>query len=238
VQTSIQFSLSLLKRDEWRLFSCQTSELLEQTKRNKISNDKNTPVSYNSLYLKKGLVYMKAFRESIINIIYMGATSTKKIRILLTPLVGFIFFCIISLLILGSFFLDRFFGFEEFISKPLEITISMPLLISGSCLWLWCAGKFFKAKGTPVPINPPPKLVTDGPYAYSRNPMMTGLFMVMAGIGVLFGSVTLTFLITPLFVFMSILEFKYIEEPELVKRFGKNYTDYKEKTPIIIPWIR
>lgn len=220
------------------MFSCQTSELLEQTKRKKISNDKNTPVSYNSLYLKKGLVYMKAFRESIINIIYMGATSTKKIRILLTQLVGFIFFCIISLLILGSFFLDRFFGFEEFISKPLEITISMPLLISGSCLWLWCAGKFFKAKGTPVPINPPPKLVTDGPYAYSRNPMMTGLFMVMAGIGVLFGSVTLTFLITPLFVFMSILEFKYIEEPELVKRFGKNYTDYKEKTPIIIPWIR
>jgi hypothetical protein len=24
----------------------------------------------------------------------------------------------------------------------------------------------------------------------------------------------------------------------LMKRFGKNYTDYKEKTPIIIPWIR
>lgn len=220
------------------MFSCQTSEFLEQTKRKKISNDKNTPVSYNALYFKKGLVHMKAFRESIVNIIYKGATSTKRIRILLTPLVGFIFFCIISLLILVSFFLDRFFGFAEFISKPLEITISMPFLILGSCLWLWCAGKFFKTKGTPVPINPPPKLVTDGPYAYSRNPMMTGLFMIMAGIGILFGSVTLTFLITPLFVFMSILEFKYIEEPELMKRFGKNYTDYKEKTPIIIPWIR
>jgi protein-S-isoprenylcysteine O-methyltransferase Ste14 len=181
---------------------------------------------------------MKALRESIINIIYEGATSTKRIRILLTPLVGFIFFCIISLLILVSFFLDRFFGFAEFISKPLEIMISMPILILGSCLWLWCAGKFFKTKGTPVPINPPPKLVTDGPYAYSRNPMMTGLFMIMIGIGILFGSVTLTFLITPLFVFMSILEFKYIEEPELMKRFDKNYTDYKEKTPIIIPWIR
>ena len=181
---------------------------------------------------------MKAFRESIINIIYKGATSGKRIRMLLTPLVGFIFFCIISLLILASFFLDRFFGFAEFISKPLEIMISMPFLILGSCLWLWCSGKFFKTKGTPVPINPPPKLVTDGPYAYSRNPMMTGLFMIMAGIGILFGSVTLTFLITPLFVFMSILEFRYIEEPELMKRFGKNYTDYKEKTPIIIPWIR
>ena len=89
-----------------------------------------------------------------------------------------------------------------------------------------------------MPINPPPRLVTDGPYAYSRNPMMTGLFMVMIGIGILFGSIALTFIMTPMFVFMSILEFKYLEEPELEKRFGKEYTEYKEKTPIIIPKIR
>jgi len=99
-------------------------------------------------------------------------------------------------------------------------------------------GEILKTKGTPVPINPPPKLVTDGPYAYSRNPMMTGLFLVMAGIGIFSGSITLTFVMTPLFVLMSILEFKCIEEPELEKRFGKVYTAYKEKTPIIIPGIR
>jgi protein-S-isoprenylcysteine O-methyltransferase Ste14 len=43
---------------------------------------------------------------------------------------------------------------------------------------------------------------------------------------------------TPLFVLMSILEFKYIEEPELTRRFGGAYAEYKEKTPIIIPGIR
>lgn len=43
---------------------------------------------------------------------------------------------------------------------------------------------------------------------------------------------------TPLFVLMSILEFKYIEEPELEKRFGQEYREYKERTPIIIPRIR
>lgn len=86
-----------------------------------------------------------------------------------------------------------------------------------------------------MPVNPPPQLVTNGPYAYSRNPMMTGLFMVMAGIGIYFGSITLTFVMTPLFIFMSILEFRYIEEPELTKRFGKEYVEYKEKTPLIIP---
>jgi protein-S-isoprenylcysteine O-methyltransferase Ste14 len=129
-------------------------------------------------------------------------------------------------------------GLPEFISKPFSIALSLPLLIGGALSRLWCAGKFFKIKGTPVPTNSPPKLVTDGPYAYSRNPMMTGLFMVMAGIGICFGSITLTFIMTPLFVFMSILEFKNLEEPELEKRFGKEYCEYKAKAPIIIPKIR
>jgi len=181
---------------------------------------------------------MKAFLEQIINFIYKVATGTKRFRLLLTPLFGAIFFCMVLLLIVTSFYLDRYFGLPEFISKPFSNVVSLPFLIIGTILWLWCAGKFFKTKGTPVPINPPPKLVTDGPYTYTRNPMMTGLFMVMTGIGILFGSITLIFIMTPLFVFMSILEFKYIEEPELEKRFGKEYREYKGRTPIIIPKIR
>ncbi len=188
--------------------------------------------------LNEKSMHMKEFREWIINLVYKVATGTKRIRIILTPLVGFIFFGIVLLLIFTSLYLDRLFGLPAFISKPFSIAVSIPILIGGALLWLWCAGKFLKTKGTPVPINPPPKLVTDGPYAFSRNPMMTGLFMVMAGIGILFGSIILTFIMTPLFVFMSILEFKYIEEPELEKRFGKEYCEYKERTPIIIPKIR
>ena len=156
----------------------------------------------------------------------------------LTALLGFFFSSIVLFLIIASFYADRYFGFTPFLAKPLRVAISLPLLIAGTCLWLWCTVKFFKTKGTPVPVNPPPKLVTDGPYTYSRNPMMTGLFMVMAGVGIFFGSITLTLIMTPLFVLMSILEFKYIEELELAKRFGKEYTKYKEKTPIIIPRIR
>jgi protein-S-isoprenylcysteine O-methyltransferase Ste14 len=183
-------------------------------------------------------VNMKSIREQIIDLIYKVATGTKSIRLILTPLVGFIFFCIVLLLMYTSFILDRFWGLPVFIPRSLSIAVSMPFLIIGAFLWLWSAGIFFKTKGTPVPINPPPKLVIDGPYACSRNPMMTGLFMVVAGIGILFGSISLTFIMTPLFVFISILEFKYIEEPELMKRFGKEYQDYKERTPIIIPKIR
>jgi len=181
---------------------------------------------------------MKGFRKWIITLIYKGATSTKRIRIILAPLAGTAFLCIIFMAIFTSFYMDRFLGFPRFISKPYGIVISMPFLIIGSSLWIWCAWKFFITKGTPVPINPPPKLVTDGPYAYTRNPMMTGVFMMLAGIGILFRSVSLTFIITPMFIFISILEFKYIEEPELEKRLGKEYSEYKERTPMIIPKIR
>ncbi len=69
---------------------------------------------------------MKEFREWIINLVYKIATGTKRIRIILTPLVGFIFFCIVLLLIFTSFYLDRFFGLPEFISKPFSIAFPCP----------------------------------------------------------------------------------------------------------------
>jgi protein-S-isoprenylcysteine O-methyltransferase Ste14 len=180
---------------------------------------------------------MHSLRERIVDLIYKVITDSERPRRRLTLLFGFIFSSIVFFLIISSFYIDRFLGFPGFIARPLSIVVSLPVLIPGLILWLWSAGKFFQSEGTPVPVNPPPKLITDGPYAYSRNPMMTGLFLAMAGVGIFFGSITLTFIMTPLFVLMSILEFKNIEEPELEKRFGKEYKTYKEKTPIMIPKI-
>lgn len=181
---------------------------------------------------------MKKFVEGVVNFIYSVTTGTERVRLWLTPLFVLVFFCIVMLLIVVSFYVDHFLELPEFAPKTLRIIFSLPLMIGGGLLWLWCVGKFFKTKGTPAPVNPPPKLVTDGPYAYSRNPMMTGLFMFIAGIGIFAGSVILTFFMTPFFILMSVLEFKYIEEPELERRFGKAYTEYRARTPIIIPGIR
>ena len=98
----------------------------------------------------------------------------------------------------------------------------------------WSVLFFLKAKGTPVPVNPPPKLVITGPYAYSRNPMLTGIFFLMFGTGFWISSFSLVLIFTPLFILTNVLELKKIEEPELEKRFGQEYTDYKKKTPMFI----
>jgi len=100
---------------------------------------------------------------------------------------------------------------------------------------LWSILHFIKVKGTPVPFNPPPKLVDAGPYAYVRNPMLSGVFILLFGIGILFNSISLIFLFTPLFILFNFLELKTIEEPELEKRLGKEYLEYKKRVPMFIP---
>ena len=100
---------------------------------------------------------------------------------------------------------------------------------------MWSLLHFFKSKGTPVPFNPPPKLVDTGPYAYVRNPMVSGVVITIFGLGLLLKSISLAFIFTPvLFVFIYV-ELKVIEEPELELRLGEAYTQYKKKVPMFFP---
>jgi protein-S-isoprenylcysteine O-methyltransferase Ste14 len=99
----------------------------------------------------------------------------------------------------------------------------------------WSVQHFLKVKGTPVPFNPPPRLVTSGPYAYTRNPMLTGVFGLLFGSGILLESVSLLLVFTPLFIYVNYWELKAIEEPELVKRLGQEYIQYRKVTPMFFP---
>ena len=114
----------------------------------------------------------------------------------------------------------------------------MPILAIGLFLTLWSILHFIKVKGTPVPFNPPPKLVTTGPYAFARNPMLTGVFILLFGFGILFRSISLVFIFTPLFILFNVLELRAIEEPELEKRLGKDYFEYKKRVPMFIPRLK
>jgi protein-S-isoprenylcysteine O-methyltransferase Ste14 len=120
----------------------------------------------------------------------------------------------------------------------LAILLSLPLFSIALFMIAWSIHHFLKAKGTPVPINPPPRVVKSGPYAYSRNPMITGVFVLLFGIGVLLESVSLLFIFTPLFILINVWELKAIEEPELLKRLGQEYAEYHEITPMFFPKIR
>jgi len=77
-----------------------------------------------------------------------------------------------------------------------------------------------------------------GPYQFVRNPMLTGVFFLLFGIGFAIKSLSLVVLFTPLFVLANVWELKEIEEPELVKRLGEDYVAYQQRTPMFIPRMR
>ena len=110
----------------------------------------------------------------------------------------------------------------------------------GGVLCGWCILCFVKAKGTPVPINPPTSLVIDGPYAWSRNPMVTGVFAGLFGAGCLLHSIGIVAFTTLAYVLLHILELKLLEEPNLRKRYGESFSEYKKQVPMFVsrPWRR
>ena len=170
-----------------------------------------------------------------IDFLYKVATGSRKFRNLLTP-VGAIFFGLFTtLFVVAALLVDKFLNLPQLVPGSLNISLSLPVIIGGLFLIGWSAFQFLKEKGTPVPFNPPPRLVTKGPFAFVRNPMITGVFIVLLGLGILIRSVSLVFLFTPLFILFNYWELKAIEEPELVKRLGDEYVDYRKRTPMFIP---
>jgi protein-S-isoprenylcysteine O-methyltransferase Ste14 len=179
---------------------------------------------------------MIQLRIRIIDFIYRNAILRGKHGGLLTVLGGLFFFIIVLFIIFLAFVSDKLLGLHSWPPSPANLILSIPLLATGIWLWLWSVLTFIKARGTPVPLSPPPKLVETGPYAYSRNPMLSGVFLILFGIGLLFQSLSLVIIYTPLFMVLSFLEFKMIEEPELKKRIGAAYVEYRKKVPMFFPY--
>lgn len=88
--------------------------------------------------------------------------------------------------------------------------------------------------GSLAPWDPTTKLVVLGPYRWVRNPMISGVFAVLSGEALLFGSAAL-FLWFALFVTLNAVYIPLVEEPGLIRRFGRDYLAYKDNVPRWIP---
>jgi protein-S-isoprenylcysteine O-methyltransferase Ste14 len=92
-------------------------------------------------------------------------------------------------------------------------------------------------KGTLAPWSPTQKIVIQGPYAHVRNPMITGVLTTLLGESFLFASISI-FLWCILFFLINNVYFSLSEEPDLLKRFGTEYAEYRRHVPRWIPRLR
>ena len=179
-----------------------------------------------------------ALKTKWIDILYNVATGNRNVRNFFTPIGAIIYGLLIFVFVVIALHVDRLIGLTNIFPNPLNIIFSLPIFSLALFLIGWSVQNFLSVKGTPVPFNPPPQLVTTGPYAYTRNPMLTGVFSLLFGFGVFFGSVSLLIVFTPLFIFINFWELKSIEEPELEKRLGEEYIEYRKNTPMFFPNLR
>jgi protein-S-isoprenylcysteine O-methyltransferase Ste14 len=171
------------------------------------------------------------------DLFYSFATGPRRRRLLMTP-VGFVFFaCVLLIVVFLSLAIDRALKLPLLLPGTAGLIIGWILLAFGLPLWAWCVVGFRKGHGTPVPFNPPQELITTGPYAWSRNPMMTGVFASLFAVGFFLHSWTMVVVMVPLFIVVNILSFKHVEEPELERRFGAAYAEYKKRVPMFLPGV-
>ncbi len=168
-------------------------------------------------------------------IFYRIATGSRRLRTILTPIGLCVFIGLLLLVIFGSLNMDKTLNFPKLLPGQIGMSVGLVLLLLGSLYWIWCIIWFIKARGTPVPFNPPRELVTAGPYAWSRNPMLVGVFAFFFGVGFLFHSISMVFIWIPLFIIFNVIELKLVEEPELERRFGESYREYKKHVPMFFP---
>jgi len=127
-----------------------------------------------------------------------------------------------------------------------DISIKQILaLVTG--LLLMCIGLFIMTltislfirigKGTLTPWSPTKKLVINGIYGHVRNPMISGVLIVLTGESIAILSLNI-FIWALIFFIINNLYFVIYEEPNLEKRFGNDYKEYKKNVPRWIPRLK
>lgn len=113
----------------------------------------------------------------------------------------------------------------------------LALALAAGGLWLWATVALVaRGNGTPLPLDPPRRLVVSGPYRWIRNPMHVGLIAFFAGEALLFRSVVFL-IVVALLALVTVLWSRH-EERELERRFDGPYVRYRDSVPGWFPRLR
>lgn len=112
------------------------------------------------------------------------------------------------------------------------------LLLIGLFLFFSSLRRFAtEGQGTLAPWDPPRELVLHGPYRYVRNPMISGVVLVLFGeASILVSKPHAVWALT--FLAVNLVYIPLFEEPQLRRRFGAPYVEYCRHVPRLVPRLR
>ena len=107
-------------------------------------------------------------------------------------------------------------------------TAGTVLVVLGVALGAWGMITFRRAHTAIVPLHPASRIVTNGPYRFTRNPMYTGLTLVYLGISLYMNSVW-PLLALPIVLALLIRLVVRREEAYLRSAFPDEYVAYQSR---------
>lgn len=109
------------------------------------------------------------------------------------------------------------------------------LFFVGAALAVSSVLKFFlEGDGTLAPWDPPKYFVATGPYRYVRNPMITGVFLVLCAQALVLRS-DVHAAWAGFFALLNLTFIPLVEEPQLRTRFGASYAEYCRHVHRFVP---
>jgi protein-S-isoprenylcysteine O-methyltransferase Ste14 len=108
--------------------------------------------------------------------------------------------------------------------RPMTLAIGGLVALPGLALRAWASGHLRKNDA----------LATGGPYAYTRNPLYLGSFIMGLGFTIAAGRpvLALAFAILFLGIYVPVMR---VESATLTELFGKKYRRYAEAVPLFFP---
>jgi protein-S-isoprenylcysteine O-methyltransferase Ste14 len=164
---------------------------------------------------------------------------SKAQRLMVVIFGGIVFWILIPFfIVVGSAFMDPWLSLPRFFHRSVNPILALVLMVAGWLFANWTVKvQFSFGKGTPIPLMATQNLVVKRPYTYCRNPMTLGTTAFYLGIAIWTGSLS-ALCLSLIYPVVILIYIKLIEEKELEERFGPEYTEYKQRTPFLIPHFR
>ena len=115
-----------------------------------------------------------------------------------------------------------FFVFSR--PRPLTLAIGGAIALPGLALRAWATGHLRKNDA----------LATTGPYAYTRNPLYLGSFVMGVGFTIASGRLILGIIFAALFLGIYVPVMR-VESATLTQLFGERYLRYAKAVPLFLP---
>lgn len=132
----------------------------------------------------------------------------------------------------------EYFGFanRRFVpNQPVYLWIGLLMTIAGVAFAIWARVTLGRNWSGTVTVKQNHELIRTGPYALVRHPIYTGITFAVAG-SVIFGGDIGSLLVIPA-IFSALIPKMMIEERFMTEQFGSEYTDYRQRTKALVPFL-